>query len=87
MARALTGPRMQGRLLELLRSEPMRVWTNGELCKALRLDRVEDLDAIATKARTEMQKFSVPYPTCVWGVGYRMSDADPSQQTLPLGAP
>jgi DNA-binding response OmpR family regulator len=85
MARALTGPRMQGRLLDLLRSQPRRVWTTDELCKALRLQRGPDVDALARATRAECRRGGCPYPTDVWGVGYRLSDTDSAQQTLAAG--
>ena len=72
MARSLTGPRMQSRLLMILSSEPRRTFTTAELCKGLRIDRASDLDQLAQATREACQRGGCPYPASVWGIGYRM---------------
>jgi DNA-binding response OmpR family regulator len=74
MARSLTGMRMQGRLLDILRGEPTRVFTKDELMRKLRLNSTRELDALAMKTREQCRKGGCPAPTNVWGVGYRMED-------------
>jgi hypothetical protein len=81
MARALTGPRMQGRFITTLGSRP-GVWTNDQLCKALRLHSVDELRQLADATRAVCQQHDRPYPANVWGVGYQMSDSLAAQQAL-----
>jgi hypothetical protein len=81
MARALTGPRVQDRLITTLGSRP-GVWTNDHLCKALRLHNVDELRQLADATRAVCQQHGNPYPTNVWGIGYQMSDSLADQQAL-----
>ncbi|RKQ90534.1 hypothetical protein C8N24_0339 [Solirubrobacter pauli] len=81
MARALTGPRMQARLISTLGSRP-GTWTNPQLCKALGLDTVAELAQLADATRAVCQEHGRPYPSNVWGIGYQISDTLAAQEAL-----
>jgi hypothetical protein len=59
MARALTGLRMQCRLITTLGSGP-GVWTNDQLCKALRLHTVDELRQVADSTRRSASSTAAP---------------------------
>lgn len=69
MARSITGPRMQARLLDALEGGNVR--TMEDLERALRVSHRELL-ALAEETRRVRREAGGPAPVNVWGVGFRL---------------